>query len=67
MTKKNDNKISRLGAMKGLKVGEKVAFTLDALLSVRTAASNINTMRGCKSLTTEVDRNKGVITITRIA
>lgn len=67
MTKENGNKINRLGAMKALKIGQSVAFSLDALLSVRTAASNINTMRGCKSLTTEVNRNEGVITITRIA
>lgn len=67
MTKEKGNKNNRLGAIKALNIGDSVAFSLDALFSVRTAASNINTMRGCKSLTTEVDRNKGVITITRIA
>lgn len=66
MTKHIDNKISRMGAMKSLKVGECVAFPLDALLSVRTTASNINTIRGYKSLTTEVNRGNGVITITRL-
>ena len=67
MAKEKDNKINRLGAMKALNIGESVSFPLDALFAVRTAASNINTVRGCKSLTSQVNREKGVISITRIA
>lgn len=67
MTKETTTKINRLGAIKALNIGESVSFSIDAVFSVRTAASTINAIRGCKSLTTELKRDEGVISVSRIA
>lgn len=59
--------MSDLGSMKALKTGECVSFEIRKLATIRTNATNINTTRGKKSLTTKLDREKGTITVTRIA
>lgn len=65
--KKTVKKISDLGAMKALETGQFVTFSIKSLTTIRTNASNINAIRGEKSLTTKIDREKGTITVTRIA
>lgn len=60
-------KISDLGAMKALETGQCVSFPIKSLTSIRTNASLINATRGEKSLTTKIDREKGTITVSRIA
>lgn len=60
-------KISDLGAMKALETGQSVSFPIRSLASIRTNASLINATRGEKSLTTKIDRETGIITVSRIA
>lgn len=64
---KTAKKISDLGAMKALETGQCVTFSIKSLASIRTNASLINATRGEKSLTTKIDREKGTITVFRIA
>lgn len=58
---------SDLGAMKALEIGQSVSFPIRSICSIRTNASIINSIRGCKSLSTSSRRDKGIITVTRIA
>lgn len=64
---KTAKKISDLGAMKALETGQCVTFSIKSLATIRTNASLINATRGEKSLTTKIDREKGTITVSRIA
>lgn len=65
--KETAKKISDLGAMKALETGQCVSFPIKSLTSIRTNASLINATRGEKSLTTKIDREKGTISVSRIA
>lgn len=60
-------KISDLGAMKTLENGCSVSFPIAKIATIRTNASIINATRGEKSLTTRIDREKGIITVSRIS
>lgn len=60
-------KISDLGAIKALKIGESVTFPIAKLASIRSNASNINAVRGRTSISTRIDREGGTITAVRIA
>lgn len=64
---KTAKKISDLGAMKALEIGQRVSFPIISLSTIRTNASLINATRGEKSLTTKIDREEGTITVSRIA
>lgn len=64
---KTTKKISDLGAMKSLGVGESVSFPIKSLATIRSNASLLNATRGEKSLTTKIDRDNGTITVSRIA
>lgn len=65
--KETAKKISDLGAMKALGIGQCVTFPIKSLASIRSNASLINATRSEKSLTTKIDREKGTITVSRIA
>lgn len=65
--KNNAHKISALARIKSLEIEESAAFPIESVFSIRTATSNINAIRNQKSLTTKIDREKGTITVTRIA
>lgn len=64
---KSVKKISDLGAMKALETGQSVNFPIRSVAAIRTNASLINAIRGEKSLTTKIDRETGIITVSRIA
>lgn len=64
---KTTKKVSDLGAMKALETGQCVSFSIKSLTTIRTNASLINAIRGKKSLTTKIDREAGIITVSRIA
>lgn len=65
--KETPKKISDLGSMKALEIGQSTSFPIQSLTSIRTNASIINATRGEKSLTTKIDREAGTITVSRIA
>jgi len=52
--------------MKALEVGQSVEFPIRSIWTIRSNASIINSIRGCKSLTTASNRELGVITVTRL-
>lgn len=64
---KTIRKHSDLGTMKALEIGESAIFPIKSMCSIRTNASNLNAMRGTKSLTTTTDSENGTITVSRIA
>lgn len=53
--------------MKALEAGQCVSFPIKSLATIRTNASLINATRGEKSLTTKIDREAGIITVSRIS
>ena len=67
MEAKQDMKISNSAKVKSLEIGQSTSFPIEKLFSIRTLTSSLNTMRGCKSLTTEVDKESRTITVNRIA
>lgn len=60
-------KVSDLGAIKALEIGQSVSFPIAKLGCIRSNASNINAVRGFTSISTKVDREGGTITAVRIA
>lgn len=60
-------KNSVLGSMRTLEEGQQVSFPLSKLMTVRSNAALINSTRGTLSLSTKIDREAGVVTVSRIA
>ena len=60
-------KVNVLGSMRALEEGEHVSFPLSKLMTVRSNAALINSTRGTLSLSTKIDREAGVVTVSRIA
>lgn len=54
------------GRIRNLNVGEHVDFPIEKIFAIRTAVSNINLMRGHKSLTTKASRADKLVTVTRV-
>lgn len=60
-------KVSVLGSMRQLELNESVSFPIEKLWSIKSSASNINTMRGYHSLRVSSNRIARTVTVFRIA
>ncbi len=65
--KNNAHNLSALATLKSLEIEQSASFPIEKMFAIRTATSNVNAIRNQKSLTTKTDREKGTITVTRIA